>query len=48
MDSTNGILLGKIGFYVALAALVLVLIIKKRKQTRTSRETDKQNKPNNK
>jgi hypothetical protein len=33
MDSSTGIFIGKIAFYVALAALLIVLIIKKRKQS---------------
>jgi hypothetical protein len=39
MESSTGILLGKIGFYLALAALVIILIIKKRKQIKGSQNT---------
>jgi hypothetical protein len=38
MESATGILLGKIGFYLALVALVVIVIIKKRKQVRSSQQ----------
>jgi hypothetical protein len=44
MESSTGILIGKIAFYVALAALVTVIIIKKIKQTRDAHRDD-QNDP---
>jgi len=48
MDSYNGILIGKIAFYVALAALALVLIIKKIKQTKDVQRDDRSNPPSDK
>lgn len=48
MEST-GMLIGKIGFYLALAALVVILIIKKRKQVNSSQKNlDGKNNTNNK
>jgi hypothetical protein len=43
MESTTGILVGKIAFYVALLALAVVLIIKKRKQSRNLQNREKEN-----
>jgi hypothetical protein len=41
METSTGIIIGKIAFYTALAALVIVLIIKKRKQVKSSEKNSK-------
>lgn len=45
--ATSEPLIWEIGFYVALAALIAVLLIKKRKQTRDSIDIDTKNQPKN-
>lgn len=44
---TGDSLIWKIGFYVALGALIILLLIKKRKQTKDSLDIDHKNQPKN-
>jgi hypothetical protein len=47
MDNNTGLIIGKIGFYLAVIALIVVFVIKKRKQLGTNRKNQDDNKPNN-
>jgi len=47
MENSTGVFFGKIGFYLALAALVVLLIIKKRKQIKNSQKNYNDEQKNN-
>jgi len=48
METSSDMLAGKILFYVALAVLLVLLIVKKRKQAKDSNDIDYKNQPKDK